>query len=52
VHRFSIYEDFYTPLPKTDYAADNMITLPLYSKLYKELIQTITISLQHILSDL
>ncbi|WP_316819822.1 DegT/DnrJ/EryC1/StrS family aminotransferase [Pedobacter gandavensis] len=33
VHKFSIYQDFYTELPKTDYAADNMITLPMYSKL-------------------
>ena len=33
VHRFSIYEDFYQELPKTDYIADNLITLPMYSKL-------------------
>lgn len=33
VHRFSIYKAFYSQLPKTDYIADNLITLPMYSKL-------------------
>lgn len=33
VHRFSIYNDFYSELSNTDYAADNLITLPMYSKL-------------------
>lgn len=36
VHRFSIYKDFYVDLPVTDYLVDNLITLPMYSKL-KEL---------------
>ncbi len=36
VHKFSIYKDFYTNLPVTDYATDNMITLPMYSKLTED----------------
>lgn len=35
VHRFSIYKAFSSPLPKTDYVTDNLITLPMYSKLEK-----------------
>ncbi len=33
VHKFSIYKDFATPLPKTEYVADNLITLPMFSRL-------------------
>lgn len=33
VHRFSIYKDYKTELPHTEYVADNEITLPIYSKL-------------------
>jgi dTDP-4-amino-4,6-dideoxygalactose transaminase len=33
VHRFSIYKTFYKELPKTDYVANNLITLPMFSKL-------------------
>lgn len=33
VHRFSIYKQFYRPLPVTDYLADNLITLPMFSKM-------------------
>jgi dTDP-4-amino-4,6-dideoxygalactose transaminase len=33
VHRFSIYKEFYSSLPETDYVSDNLITLPMYSKL-------------------
>jgi len=33
VHRFLIYKDYYTELPKTEYVTDNLITLPMYSKL-------------------
>lgn len=36
VHRFSIYKDFYMELLKTDYVADNLITLPMHAKLKKE----------------
>ena len=33
VHRFSIYKQFTPALPKTEYATDNEITLPMYAKL-------------------
>lgn len=33
VHRFSVYREYYSDLPLTDYAAENLITLPMYSKL-------------------
>jgi dTDP-4-amino-4,6-dideoxygalactose transaminase len=46
VHRFLIYKDFYSELPGTDYATDNMVTLPMYSKLDKESIKMISNSLK------
>ena len=36
VHRFSIYKEFAASLPKTEYVADNLITLPMFSKLTYE----------------
>lgn len=33
VHHFAMYKDFYTELPITDYLADNLISLPMYSSL-------------------
>jgi dTDP-4-amino-4,6-dideoxygalactose transaminase len=36
VHRFSVYDKYAMPLNNTEYIADNLITLPMYSKL-KEL---------------
>ena len=33
VHRFSIYKEFYSELPKTNYVTDNLITLPMYGNL-------------------
>lgn len=36
VHRFLIYEDFYKELPNTDYVANNLITLPMYSKITED----------------
>jgi len=35
VHRFSVYKDFYAKLQNTDYIAENLITLPMYSKVTK-----------------
>jgi dTDP-4-amino-4,6-dideoxygalactose transaminase len=49
VHRFSIYKDFYCELPKTDYLANNLITLPMYSKLTREDILYIAKKLELIL---
>lgn len=49
VHRFSIYKDFYKELPKTDYVADNLITLPMYGNLASNSIKFIYKTLRKIL---
>lgn len=49
VHKFHVYKDFYSNLPLTEYVADNLITLPMYSGLAYELIKYISISLKEIL---
>lgn len=50
VHRFSIYKEYVTEeLPVTEYAADNLITLPMYSKLKIEDIHYIVEKLQKFL---
>jgi len=49
VHRFSTYKDFYSELNKTDYLADNSITLPMYSKLTIEEIKYIAQELAKLL---
>jgi len=41
VHRFSIYSQFAVKLPKTEYVTDNLITLPMFSKLSFENIDNI-----------
>jgi len=51
VHRFSIYQKHKQDLPKTDYVADNLITLPMYSKLSKENINYIAQQLEKILNE-
>jgi len=51
VHRFSIYRDYCTELPKTDYVSDNLITLPMYSSLNEHQVILITDSLKEILSN-
>lgn len=48
VHRFSIYKDFYKELPITDYATNNLITLPMYANLKKEEIKYICVELSKI----
>jgi dTDP-4-amino-4,6-dideoxygalactose transaminase len=50
VHRFSIYSEFATKLPNTEYVTDNLITLPMFSKLSFEdidYIKAIVQSLNH-----
>lgn len=51
VHRFSIYRGFYTKLERTDYVSDNLITLPMYSKLAMDDIQIISNILAQILDE-
>lgn len=41
IHRFSAYENFRRNLPKTEYATDNEVTLPMYAKLQKDQIEYI-----------
>lgn len=49
VHRFSIYKEFYSELPVTDYLVNNLITLPMYSKLTGEQVQYICNTLKYVL---
>ena len=49
VHRFSIYKDFYSSLPITEYVADNLITLPMFGKLQKHQIEMIITKLNLII---
>ncbi len=49
VHRFSIYENYFTDLPKTDYVSENLITLPMYSNLTQEQVRYVVRSLNEIL---
>lgn len=51
VHRFSIYKEYYSELPVTDYLVNNLITLPMYSKLTRDNIQFIVSTLKMILSN-
>jgi dTDP-4-amino-4,6-dideoxygalactose transaminase len=51
VHRFSIYRDYYRELPVTEYVTDNLITLPMYSKLVDNQIEYIATNLKSILND-
>ena len=41
VHRFSVYDKYSMPLKNTEYISDNLITLPMYSKLQKTEIEYI-----------
>lgn len=47
VHKFSHYSKYTTTLPITDYVADRLITLPMYSNLKKEKIEYIYKSLNN-----
>jgi len=49
VHRFSIYRKYYANLPKTDYITNNLITLPMYSKLTDSEIEFIAQTLRKLL---
>jgi len=51
VHRFSVYKEFYKELPITDYLTNNMITLPMYSKLLINDIHYITKTLSNLSNE-
>ena len=50
VHLFSIYREYHAQLPNTEYASDNEITLPMYSKLESYQIDEIADCLERALS--
>ena len=50
VHRFSIYKDYRTDLPLTDYISDNLITLPMYWALTNDNIKFIANELHRALA--
>ena len=51
VHRFSIYKEFHTELPNTDYVTDNLITLPMYGNIDLLSIKYICKSIKRILNE-
>ena len=52
VHRFSLYKLYVTrSLPKTDYVADNEITLPMYASLQESDVEYIASSLTQLTTD-
>lgn len=51
VHKFSIYSQYKTSLPKTEYIAENEITLPMYGSLTNSEIDFIVETLNHLLND-
>ena len=51
VHRFSIYKEFAAELPKTEYVADNEITLPLYYSLSEDKIERISTTLANVINS-
>jgi dTDP-4-amino-4,6-dideoxygalactose transaminase len=50
VHRFSIYSEYTVKLPKTEYVADNLITLPMFSKLSTDNIDYIKLTIEKALN--
>jgi len=51
VHRFSVYREFNASLPVTEYVSDNLITLPMYSRLTDNEIVYITDRIKEHLND-
>ncbi len=52
VHRFLIYKDFYKELPKTDYVANNLITIPMFSRILKYQIDFICTELKNHVTEI
>lgn len=51
VHRFSVYEQYTAKLENTEYIADNLITLPMYSKLTEKDVDYIASTLNTLLNE-
>lgn len=49
VHRFSIHSEGARPLPRTEYVADHLITLPMFGSLALEAVDYIAMALQEAL---
>jgi dTDP-4-amino-4,6-dideoxygalactose transaminase len=49
VHLFSIFKEFYAPLPVTESVASRLITLPMYSRITKAEVEYITRTLKEII---
>ncbi|MBA5247452.1 DegT/DnrJ/EryC1/StrS family aminotransferase [Marnyiella aurantia] len=49
VHHFSIYQEFASELPVTDFLVDHLITLPMYSKLTVEQVNYISETLKKLI---
>jgi dTDP-4-amino-4,6-dideoxygalactose transaminase len=51
VHRFSVYQPFARPLPKTEYVADRTLSLPLYPNLRTDQVDEICEALASVLGS-
>jgi len=51
VHRFSFYKDYHKDLPKTEYVADNLITIPMFATISKDNIRYICEQLKKICEE-
>ena len=51
VHQFSVYKEFSKKLPNTEYVSNNLITLPMYSKLSIDKIEYVVVSLLNVLNE-
>ena len=51
IHRFSIYKDYTSNLPITDYVTDNEITLPMYASLTNDNVNQIVKNLKALINE-
>ena len=51
IHKFSIYKEYNSRLPVTEYVTDNEITLPMYASLSNDEIDFITKTLNKVVND-
>lgn len=51
VHRFKLYQDCKADVPKTEYVADNEITLPMYGKLADNEVEYVCTAIKTILAE-
>lgn len=51
VHRFSIYQNYYRKLSKTEFVSDNLITLPMYGSLDRKSIKFICDTINRFINE-